>query len=187
MFRVIQALFGFATVLCCIAGCRPEHASSQESRPGAIDCNDPRSLFSNGKTRVSAIFQLDLQITNDEWTELSQLFLEFGESHGLSFRDSSEVRDVVKILYLSLCAANQPNIEVAEQRWEQNAFAPPIPGRGIGMAFYGEVPEAVWHPLAVDIVMTLEGRWPQRVRFLNGDGRWIDRPAFLDAARPGLQ
>jgi len=146
-------------------------------------------MFPNGATRISAIFQIDLKVSNDEWAEFTALLKAFAESHELSFRDSSRTQPgVLKSLYISLCAPNQPNIEIAEQRWATNDYAAPIPGRGIGIPFYGDVTEAVWHPVAVEFVAMLEARWPDGVRFLNGGGYWIDRPEFLgEPAAPAQQ
>jgi hypothetical protein len=123
---------------------------------------------------------IDLKVTNDDWAELTRLLKAFAESHELSFHDGSESRPgVVKTLYLSLCAPNQPNINIAEQRWAHDDYANTMPGRGIAIAFYGDVTEAGWHPMAVELVKALDARWRNSVRFLDAGGHVIDRPDFL--------
>jgi hypothetical protein len=125
---------------------------------------------------------MDLRLPNDDWAELTRLLKAFADSHGLSFRNASLSRPgVVKTLEVRLCAPNKPTIQIVEQRWASNDYLPPIPGRGIGIPFYGDVPPAAWQPLAVELVEMLERRWPNEVRFLNGGGYWIDRPEFLGA------
>jgi hypothetical protein len=125
---------------------------------------------------------MDLRVPNDEWAELTKLLKAFADSHALSFRDASLSRPgVVKTLELRLCAPDQPTIEIVEQRWANNEYLPRIPDRGVGIRLYGDVPEVVWQPMAIQIVSMLERRWPNEVRFLNGGGYWIDRPAFLGA------
>jgi hypothetical protein len=170
------------------AGEAPPAVRQAPSQGEAPDDNVMRcrlEQFANGVTRVSAILRIDVKATNDDWAELTRLLHGFAESHRWSFRDQSETRPgIVKTLYLTLCAPDQPRIEVGEQRWASRDWAPPISGRGIMIGFYGDVPETVWHPVAIEIVALLETRW--RVRFLDGGGAEMDRPVFLgESASPG--
>lgn len=150
----------------------PQGETSDEK----VDCGLQK--FANGATRVSPILRIDVKATNDDWAELAGLLHAFAESHEWSFEDQSETRPgIVKTLYLALCAPNQPQVQVAEQRWASRNWAPPIYGRGIMVYFYGDATETVWHPVAIEIIAMLETRW--RVRFLDGGGAEMDRPDFL--------
>jgi hypothetical protein len=155
----------------------PSQAETSDER---VDCGLQK--FANGVTRVSAILRIDVKATNDDWAEFTRLLRAFAESHEWSFENESETRPgVVKTLYLSLCAPNQPIIEVGEQRWASQGWAP-LPGRGIMIGFYGDVPETEWHPVANEIVEVLENRW--QVGFIDGGGYEMDRPAFLGEHAP---
>lgn len=139
----------------------------------------------NGAVRISPIFRIDVKATNDDWAEVTGLLHSFAESHEWSFWDQSETRPgVVKTLYLTLCAPNQPRIQIGEQRWASQNWAP-LPGRGVTLYFYGDVAETAWHPLAIEIVAMLEKRW--QVGFIDDGGYHIDRPEFLAEHAPPAQ
>jgi hypothetical protein len=159
--------------------------SSQGEAPGENVMNCRLRQFANGVTRVSPIFRVDVKATNDDWAELARLLRDFADSHEWSFKDYSLARPgVVKTLELSLCGANQPRIEVAEQRWASDNWAPG-PGRGTVLYFYGDVAETEWHPLAIEVVGMLEKRW--QVGFIDDDGYHVDRPTFLGDYAPPAQ
>jgi len=189
MSHMARAVLVFAASSCCVVACRPDSAERSPSRVDDASCHDLRRQFVNGQTRISAVLLIGLKVTNDDWAELTRLFKAFAESHELSFHNGSESRPgVVETLYLSLCAPNQPNVEIGEQRWAYNGYASPLPGRGIVIGFYGDMTEAGWHPVAVELVKALDARWPNSVRFLNGGGYVIDRPDFLgEPAVPAQQ
>ncbi len=152
-------------------------APSQGEAPDENVMNCRLQQHANGVIRVSPIFRIDVKATNDDWAELTGLLHGFAESHGWSFRDQSETRPgVVQTLYLTLCAPNQPRIEVGEQRWASQNWAP-LPGRGTTLYFYGDVAETAWHPVAIEIVEMLEKRW--QFGFIDDGGYKIDRPEFL--------
>ena len=148
-------------------------------------CHD---LFAEGVTRVSAIFQINLKVSNDAWPELTDLLEEFAEYHKWSFRNTSRPDNgVVKTLEISACAPNQPLIGINQLRWASNDYAP-LPGRGVEIVLYGNVAEPVWQPVAREIVTMLETHWPDDVEFLSGSGHEIERPDFLgDAGAPAQQ
>src|SRR5215471_2370338 len=131
--HVTRAALVFAAASCCVVACRPGSAERSASRVDDASCHDHRRLFVNGATRISAILRIDLKVANDDWAELTRLLMAFAESHELSFHDGSESQPgVLEALYLSLCAPNQPNINIAEQRWARNGYANTMPGRGVG-------------------------------------------------------
>jgi hypothetical protein len=147
--------------------------------PPIVSCHDP---IPDGSTRVSPKVRIDLDISLEEWPDLIELLKDFAIANDWAFRDSSETRPgVVKTLYLSLCKQNSLAIRVSEQRWATNAFEPFIPGRGTGVRIFGEVPEEVRREVAVKLVGLLEARWPHDVRFLDEDGRVVDRSVYLGA------
>jgi hypothetical protein len=180
MSHITRAVLVFAAAGCCVVACRPDSAERSAASVDGASCHDHRRLFVHGATRISAILRIDLKVANDDWAELTRLLKAFAESHELSFHSGSESRPgVVETLYLSLCAPNQPNIDIAEQRWASDDYANAMPGRGIGIRFYGDVTEADWHPIAVELVKALDARWPNSVRFRDGGGYVIDPPEFL--------
>ena len=184
MAREFRAGLIVAAGICCAIGCGPD---SQERRGASVDdtsCLNLTRLFVNGATRVHPLFRMDLNATNDDWPELTRLLKEFAESRKWLFRDSSQSKPgVFKTLYVALCAPDQPHISIGEQRWASRNYAP-LPTRAIGINFYGDEPEAVWQPVAVELVQQLERRWPNGVRFLDGDGYFVEPPDFLRKARP---
>jgi hypothetical protein len=151
-------------------------APSQGAAPDENVMNCRLRQFADGVTRVSPVFRADVKATNDDWAELTRLLHAFAESHEWLFKDYSLTKPgVVKTLELSLCAPNQPSIEVAEQRWASQGWAP-LSGRGVTLYFYGAA-DAAWHPVAIEIVEMLEKRW--QVGFIDDGGYEIDRPQFL--------
>ena len=173
----IRRVLSTAVVLSVFLLFRPAVEAQSEKEDSS--CHNP---FVNGVTRVSARFSVDLLIEVDDWPELTRLLEDFASTHGWSFRNTGRVDPgVLKTMYLSLCAENRVRIHVAEQRWAFQDYGP-APGRGVGVPIYGDVPEFVWRPVAVEIVEILETRWPDGVRFRGGDGRLIDRPEFLSVS-----
>jgi len=175
---VVVSVLGLIVLIGPAQEVRPQHTSD-------TSCHNP---FVEGVRRVSAIFEVDLQIANEDWGELARLLEDFASSHEWSFRDTSRTEPgVLMTLYLSLCAENRLRILIAEQRWASQDYAPVPPERGVLLLFYGNMPAGVWHPVAAEIVGTLEKNWPGRVRFRDREGRFVDRPDFLDDPRGRIE
>jgi hypothetical protein len=153
---------------------RDGHSVAQDT-----SCHNP---FRNGATRVSPKFVADVAIGDDEWDSLTRVLSEFARDRAWDFKDTSRVRPgVLRALYLSLCN-DSLRISVEEQRWARNDYAPAIAGRGVNVAIYGDVPQSEWETVAKEVVSKLEVRWPHKVRFLDGDGYFVERPSFLEGA-----
>jgi hypothetical protein len=153
---------------------RVEPSSGQDA-----SCHNP---FRSGKTRVSPKFVADVAIADDQWDSLTSVLSDFARDHAWDFKDSSRVRPgVLRALYLSLCS-DSLRIAVVEQRWARDDYAPLIAGRGVSVAIYGEVPESEWRTVAREVVLKLESQWPDKVRFLDHDGHYVERPSYLEPA-----
>lgn len=130
---------------------------------------------------VSPLFRINLVLEIEDWPKLRKVLQDFATAHGWFFRDQSEERrHVLKRLYITLCAENGLRFRASEQRWASRGYASASPGYGLPLPLYGDVPDDVWQPVAVEMVQLLESHWPNRVRFRNGDGYIVERPDFLD-------
>jgi hypothetical protein len=136
------------------------------------------NMFRDGRRSISASLNIDLDITMDDWSAVTTLLENFGESHGMLFRNSSSSRPHVKVLGLSACT-EQVVINVMDQRWASRNYAPLMPGRGVPVGIYDLTEGNAWRPLARELVDELGSQWPGKVRFRDGGGRFIPSPASL--------
>ena len=75
--------------------------------------------------------RIDLQVPDSEWGAVTDLLQNYAAAHQLSFRNSSEVRPHVRLLYLSLCDDSRIRVMVNEQRWASRGYRNAMAGRGI--------------------------------------------------------
>lgn len=135
--------------------------------------------FQGGATRVAPKFVADLSIADDEWDALTDVLADFARDHAWDFKNMSHAQPgVVKVLGISLCS-DTLRISVVEQQWAKVNESHTIPGRGISVPLYGDAPPAEWQGLAAELVLALESRWPNKVRFRDRDGRYVERPPYL--------
>jgi hypothetical protein len=152
------------------------HRSAPSSTAQDTSCHYP---FRGGATRVAPKFVADLAIADDEWDAVTSVLADFAREHAWDFKDTSHVQPgVVKVLGISLCS-DTLRISLVEQRWARQNYAHPIPGRGISLALYGDAPPPEWQGLAAELVLALESKWPNKVRFRDRDGRYVERPPYL--------
>jgi len=150
-----------------------------EKPPAAGDasCHNP---FRDGAKAVSPRFNADVAVGMDQWDAVADLLSRFAREQGWDLRDRShEVANVVRTLSLSLCMEPSLRIVVLERRWAAQNYAPPIPGKGVSVRVYAQASESDWRTVAREVVSALESQWPQQVRVVDGDGRFIERPAYL--------
>jgi hypothetical protein len=128
-----------------------------------------------------AVVLIDLNIENQQWNNLRSLVVSFAKIHGLSLQDSSEERSVVKILNFTLCSEDDFTAHVVEQRWKSADFSNAMKGWGVLVrVFSSRNPDTQWKPLVIDLLARFEAAWPGRVRFRDGDGALVARPAELE-------
>ena len=137
------------------------------------------NMFRDGRRSASPSLNIDLDIAMDDWPALTALLENFGASHGMSFRDSSDGRPGVKILGLSACTEQGLVITAHEQRWAPRNYAPAIAGRGVPVTVFDLTGGNTWLPLARELVAALDIQWPGKVRFHGSDGRLIPRSTAL--------
>jgi hypothetical protein len=139
-------------------------------------CHNP--FRNKSETMVVPKQNLDLDIGQSDWPQLTSLLKEFAIANGWSFLDYSRVTPgQLTSIQVSLCAENSLRILVSENHW---ADMPDHPGTGLGVMLYGDVPEDVWQPVGRELFMDLEGKWPGRVRFTLNHGRiTYERPEYL--------
>jgi hypothetical protein len=136
------------------------------------------NVFRDGRRSVSPVVNIDLDIAPADWPALAKLLEQFGLAHQMSFRDLSQSQpSTVDMLYLSLCAEDAPVISVNEQHWLVGEL--PTGDRGVGVVMYDPRGNHDWHPLARDLIAALDGKWSDKVRFRNGEGRLVPMPAEL--------
>jgi hypothetical protein len=145
------------------------------------------NMFRDGRTSASTKVNIDLDVMPQDWPRLATLFQQFSSSHHMSFRNSSETRpNVVEILGLSACNEEGQVVLALEQRWASRNYSPLSPGRGVAIGIYDVGDGAGWQPLGWDLVALLDSEWHGKVRFRDGDGRLVERPAALDHSGESL-
>ncbi len=136
------------------------------------------NLLRGGRDSIGAQVRMDLDISDDEWADLTMIFEEFAVEHQISFRNDSEVRpEVVRTLYLSVCSDNV-TIKTHEQRWASRSYNS-TPGRGVGIPVYEVHPNSEWKSLTRQLIDRLEQTWPTKVRYRDRVGRIIPMPENL--------
>jgi hypothetical protein len=146
-------------------------SSLGSSSDNAASCHT--KLFSHAEANI------DLAIAVDQWDALTTVYQDLAAELNLSLLDQSELRPaVVRTLYLSACS-DDVLIKTGEQRWAPD-YQPPIAGRGVGIDVYSDAsPEA--QGATRRLLQRLEERWPGGLRFTDGRGSFIPRPANLEA------
>lgn len=138
------------------------------------------NMFRDGRSSVSSKVNIDLDISMGDWSRLARLLEEFGRSHRMSFRNSSESRvGVVEVLGLSACTEDGVVISVREQLWNSQTQTVLRGDRGVAINFYDLHDGTGWQPLAKEFVAALDSEWLGKVRFRDGGGRYVAGPAFL--------
>ena len=141
--------------------------------------NFTRDRSCHGNYEMPIAVRIDLQVPDSEWSAVTDLLHTYAAAHQLSFRNSSEVRPQVRLLYLSLCDDSRIHVMVNEQRWASRGYRNVMEGRGIGIGIYGPPNEQPWRELAADLIVELQARWPETVKFRDGGGRIVPMPEDL--------
>ncbi|MBT8399765.1 MAG: hypothetical protein KJO98_04755 [Rhodothermia bacterium] len=142
------------------------------------------NVLRDGRSHIRSQVNIDLDIEEEDWPALQEIFDSFSSVHELSFRDASEVRpDVVRTLYLSVCNEGV-TISTAEQRWASQGYRAFMEGRGVGIGVYETQEDSAWRHVAQQLVSRLEQSWPDKVRYRDGGGRLVPPPTSLSEDQP---
>jgi hypothetical protein len=140
-------------------------------------CHNP---LRGGGDNISPVAILDLDIPDDQWSQLSSVLKYFAEKENLDFRDTSEDHPgAVKVLGISACSDAGISISINEQRWESNDYQNFVPDRGVGIFVYETLEGSNWNPATRHMVDILEERWQSSVRFRDSGGRLMPIPETL--------
>jgi hypothetical protein len=140
-------------------------------------CHNP---LCGGGDSISPVAILDLDIADDQWSQLSSVLKDFAEKENLDFRDTSEDHPgAVKVLGISACSDAGITISINEQRWESNDYQNFVPDRGVGIFVYKTLEGSNWNPATRHMVDILEERWQSSVRFRDSGGRLMPIPETL--------
>lgn len=176
-----------AVGLILLIGLATTRGESQET--GEASCHDLKRLFVGGATRISSLFTIKFVAPQEIWPKLVLQMENLAQERDWSYRNASNSRPgVVETLEVSICAPGQPIIWINEQGWanrdrlRERAGLPLTPESDalLNISLYGDLPEAVWQPIAADLVAALEAQWPDGVKFIDENSAPTDRrPDFL--------
>jgi hypothetical protein len=98
----------------------------------------------------------------------------------MAFRNSSESEPaVVEVLRLSACTEQGVVITAGEQLWASQNYGPLRSDRVVVISVFGLNEGAGWQPPAKELVAMLESEWQGKLRFRDGNGLIVLRPADL--------
>ena len=147
-------------VIAFIAIITPPTSSGDQS------CHNP---LRDGGSSISPVLSLDVEMTHDEWSGMTNFFVQFSEEHNLEFRDSSDFKpDVYKTLYLSMCHESGFQFQVVEQRREDRRTPPSPIDNIVGIHIHEFGGETNLKAIVQDFVYGAEERWPDKVSIRSG-------------------
>jgi hypothetical protein len=156
------------------------------SIPAVTKDRSCHNVLRDGRTHISSQINIDLEITDDDWVTLREVFEGLAAAEQLSFRDESEVRpDVVRTLYLSICN-DAVAISTNEQRWASGGYQDHFEGHRVAIGVYETSQGSGWADLARRLIDVLEQRWPTKVRFRDGGGHLVPMPESVLMEAPPI-
>lgn len=132
------------------------------------------NMFRDGRSHISPVLRVNIEIPADEWPVLVQVLREFAENHGLSFRNPSDSRsDPAPYGSVSLCNEAGVNITALETAFMK------IKNIDQSVDFYQVQEEAEWRDLARELHAVLNSQWPDKVGYRDGMNNLLPAPDFL--------
>jgi hypothetical protein len=169
-----------ARLVAALAGAAIVASAGVAAIPSITMDRSCHNMFRDGRRSVGPKAVIDLDINFEDWSRLTALLQQFSLSHGMSFRNLSQSRKgVVEVLGISACTGQGLVITADEQLWASHKYAPLIAGRGVPIGVYDLSDDDSWQPLARDLVTALKSEWPDKVRFLDRGGHFVDEPSVL--------
>lgn len=129
------------------------------------------NVLRGGESNIASVLALKVEITHDDWPQMTDFFVQFAEEYGLEYRDSSEFEpEVYQILYLSMCHESGFQFHVNEQKWDYSAFPVPLPPEDdfVRIAVYEFGGETNLKPVARNLILDAKKRWPGKVSIQSG-------------------
>jgi hypothetical protein len=141
--------------------------------PSVVRDGSCHNLFRDGRTSIGPQIGADISLPAEDWPTLTQIFVDFGRTHSLSFRRDEQIRrGTLMWRDLNLCSEAGVNIDAVEQPGLAQMKSR-IADRGIDITVYELKPGSDWKPLARDLINRIDTTWPQKITFRDPDGRVI--------------
>lgn len=129
-------------------------------------CHNP---LRGGESSMSPVLSLDVNITDADWSKMTDFFIQFAQEFNLEFKDSSDSKpDVYRILYLSMCHDSGFQFSILEQRWARENYRNPNPNRGVSISVYAFGDDNNLKSIAQHFVIDAKERWPSKVSIRDG-------------------
>jgi hypothetical protein len=141
--------------------------------PSIVRDGSCHNLFRDGRTSIGPQIGADISLPAEDWPTLTQIFVDFGRTHSISFRRDEQIRrGTLMWRDLNLCSEAGVNIDAVEQPGLAQMKSR-IADRGIDITVYELKPGSDWKPLARDLINRIDTTWPQKITFRGPDGRVI--------------
>ncbi len=141
--------------------------------PNIVKDNSCHNLFRDGRTSVGPQVIADISLPAEDWPIFTQMFVDFGALHSLSFRGDEQIRrGTLMWRDLNLCSEAGVNIDAVDRPWLAQINSP-LADRGIQFSVYELKPGSPWKSLARDFINRIEAKWPQKTTFRGPDGNVV--------------
>jgi hypothetical protein len=151
--------------------------------PSIVRDSSCHNLFRDGRTSIRPQISADISLAAKDWPTLTQIFVDFGAIHSLSFRGDEQIRrGTLMWRDLNLCGEAGVNIDAVDRPWLAQINSP-LADRGIQFSVYELKPGSDWQPLARDLISRIDTTWPEKTTFRGPDGTIIS----VDVALKGRQ
>jgi len=141
-------------------------------------CHNP---FRGGRSSISPQIYASLNLTAEDWPELSQAITDFASANSLSFRSDQQTRSG-QLLWrsLDLCNETGVHIEILDQPWLDRTSHAPAAIKGIKVSVEELRAGSGWKLLARDMIDKINARWPEKLLFRGQGGGLISEAEALN-------
>jgi hypothetical protein len=141
--------------------------------PSVIKDSSCHNLFRDGRTSIGPQISADLSLPTADWPTLTQIFVDFGAMHSLSFRADEQIHGGTLMWRdLNLCSEAGVNIDALDRPWLAQ-IGSPLADRGIQFSIYELRSGSEWKPLARELLNGIVKAWPQKTVFRGPDGKVV--------------
>jgi hypothetical protein len=147
--------------------------------PTMVRDSSCHNLFRDGRASIGPQIYGNIGLRQEDWPALKQTFVDFGETHSLSFRSDEQVqRGKINWRDLNLCNDAGIVIKALDRPWLARMprlaqIDPSFANQGISFSVYELKPGSDWEPLARELLNRIDRAWPQKTTFRGPDGRLI--------------
>jgi hypothetical protein len=104
--------------------------------PSVVKDNSCHNLFRDGRTSIGPQINADISLSTEDWPTLTQIFVDFGAIHSLSFRGDEQIRQGTLMWRdLNLCSEAGVNVDAVDRPWLAQMNSP-LADRGIQFSVY---------------------------------------------------